>query len=98
MSSSQRGYQEFRAELQIPDSKDKKFVKRKTALKKIVANITMGNDSQSLVSVMALMLNGCSVALVPGCCTVLGYAITRGQKKCDAFVLHLPVRKGEFML
>lgn len=43
--SSQCGYQEFRAELQIPDSKDKKFAKRKTALKKIVANITMGNDS-----------------------------------------------------
>lgn len=37
--------QEFRKELQDAESKDKKFVKRKTALKKIVANITMGNDS-----------------------------------------------------
>lgn len=37
--------QEFRAELQAAESKDKKFVKRKTVLKKIVANITMGNDS-----------------------------------------------------
>lgn len=27
------------------ESKDKKFIKRKTVLKKIVANITMGNDS-----------------------------------------------------
>jgi hypothetical protein len=37
--------QEFRAELQAAETKDKKFVKRKIALKKIVANITMGNDS-----------------------------------------------------
>jgi len=38
--------QEFKAELQEADrGKDKKFVKRKTVLKKIVANITMGNDS-----------------------------------------------------
>jgi hypothetical protein len=28
-------------------TKDKKFVKRKTILKKIVANITMGNDSRA---------------------------------------------------
>ncbi|PFH54393.1 hypothetical protein AMATHDRAFT_53363 [Amanita thiersii Skay4041] len=45
----QRGkIEEFRAELQIADSKDKKFTKRKTALKKIVANITMGNDMSPL--------------------------------------------------
>ena len=37
--------QEFRAELQAAEAKDKKFTKRKTVLKKIVANITMGNDS-----------------------------------------------------
>jgi AP-2 complex subunit beta-1 len=37
--------QEFRAELLAAESKDKKFTKRKTVLKKIVANITMGNDS-----------------------------------------------------
>ena len=41
-----RAAQEFRAELQAAESKDKKFVKRKTVLKKIVANITMGNDSE----------------------------------------------------
>ena len=38
-------FKEFRAELQAAEAKDKKFVKRKTVLKKIVANITMGNDS-----------------------------------------------------
>jgi hypothetical protein len=38
--------QEFKAELQeAAKGKDKKFAKRKTVLKKIVANITMGNDS-----------------------------------------------------
>lgn len=40
--------EEFRAELHAADAKDKKFVKRKTALKKIVANITMGNDMSPL--------------------------------------------------
>lgn len=38
--------QEFKAELQdAAKGKDKKFAKRKVVLKKIVANITMGNDS-----------------------------------------------------
>lgn len=47
----QRGkIQEFRAELQAAESKDKKFTKRKTVLKKIVANITMGNDMSPLFS------------------------------------------------
>lgn len=37
---------ELRAELQASgDKKDKGFIKRKTVLKKIVANMTMGNDS-----------------------------------------------------
>ena len=40
-----RSFQEFRQELQAAETKDKKFTKRKTVLKKIVANITMGNDS-----------------------------------------------------
>ncbi|CAL1704849.1 unnamed protein product [Somion occarium] len=45
----QRGkIQEFRAELQAAEAKDKKFTKRKTVLKKIVANITMGNDMSPL--------------------------------------------------
>lgn len=42
--------QEFRAELQAAEAKDKKFTKRKTVLKKIVANITMGNDSPYALS------------------------------------------------
>jgi AP-2 complex subunit beta-1 len=40
-----RPFQEFRQELQAAETKDKKYTKRKTILKKIVANITMGNDS-----------------------------------------------------
>ncbi|PPQ78078.1 hypothetical protein CVT25_015612 [Psilocybe cyanescens] len=45
----QRGkIEEFRADLQAAETKDKKFVKRKTVLKKIVANITMGNDMSPL--------------------------------------------------
>lgn len=38
--------QELRSELQAAEAKDKKYVKRKTVLKRIVANITMGNDSE----------------------------------------------------
>lgn len=45
----QRGkIEEFRTELQAAETKDKKYVKRKTVLKKIVANITMGNDMSPL--------------------------------------------------
>ncbi|KAJ7452470.1 adaptin N terminal region-domain-containing protein [Mycena galericulata] len=45
----QRGkIEEFRAELHAAEAKDKKFLKRKTVLKKIVANITMGNDMSPL--------------------------------------------------
>lgn len=45
----QRGkIEELRAELQAAEAKDKKFLKRKTALKKVVANITMGNDMSPL--------------------------------------------------
>ncbi|KAI0030746.1 adaptin N terminal region-domain-containing protein [Vararia minispora EC-137] len=45
----QRGkIQELRAELQAAETRDKKFTKRKVVLKKIVANITMGNDMSPL--------------------------------------------------
>ncbi|KAF8797984.1 Adaptor protein complex beta subunit [Phlegmacium glaucopus] len=45
----QRGkIEEFRADLLAAETKDKKYVKRKTVLKKIVANITMGNDMSPL--------------------------------------------------
>ena len=43
--------QELRDELrQSGDKRDKGFIKKKTALKKIVANMTMGNDSAFLAS------------------------------------------------
>lgn len=39
--------QELRDELrQANDKRDKGFTRKKTALKKIVANMTMGNDSE----------------------------------------------------
>lgn len=40
--------QELRIELQATDKKDKGFVKKKTVLKKVVANMTMGNDMSPL--------------------------------------------------
>ncbi|KAG8849819.1 hypothetical protein FRB96_000642 [Tulasnella sp. 330] len=39
---------DLKKELQDADHKDKKYAKRKTVLKKIVANITMGNDMSPL--------------------------------------------------
>jgi len=46
----QRGkVQELRAELQ-DDRKDKGWVRKKTVLKKIIANATMGNDMSALFS------------------------------------------------
>ena len=50
---SRTSVQEFRQELQAAETKDKKFTKRKTVLKKIVANITMGNDSSYCQRLMA---------------------------------------------
>ena len=62
-----RGTQKFRAELEAAESKDKKFTKRKTVLKKVVANITMGNDAlycrQRDVALMGCG-SGCSVPSV----------------------------------
>ncbi|KAF8520233.1 adaptin N terminal region-domain-containing protein [Hysterangium stoloniferum] len=53
----QRGkIQEFRKELQDAELKDKKYVKRKTVLKKIVANITMGNDMSPLFGDVVALL------------------------------------------
>jgi hypothetical protein len=46
-SESARGKtQELKQELQQADKKDKGFVRKKTVLKKVVANMTMGNDSE----------------------------------------------------
>lgn len=46
LSPARSKAQELRAELQVADKKDKGFAKKKTVLKKIVANMTMGNDSR----------------------------------------------------
>ena len=50
--------QELRNELrQANDKRDKGFIKKKTALKKIVANMTMGNDSElSILSCRAQLI------------------------------------------
>lgn len=75
-SISARGkVQELRAELQQADRKDKGFMKKKTALKKIVANMTMGNDSTSCIGLASVLVSAevtlpGSVTAVPGCCAV----------------------------
>jgi hypothetical protein len=45
------GYQELE---DAESTKDKKFIKRKTILKKIVANITMGNDSKGNTLILSV--------------------------------------------
>lgn len=73
--------QEFRAELHAAEAKDKKFVKRKTVLKKIVANITMGNDSApTQLPVQVDAMAHCSmlmhsVSIIPGRCCLSRHAI-----------------------
>lgn len=44
--------QELRTELQQADKKDKGFAKKKIALKKVIANMTMGNDSEFRLAVV----------------------------------------------
>jgi vesicle coat complex subunit len=44
--------QELRTELQQADKKDKGFAKKKIALKKVIANMTMGNDSKFRLDVV----------------------------------------------
>lgn len=65
--------QEFRAELQAAESKDKKFTKRKTVLKKIVANITMGNDSESYCARSVLPVSICRLQCPR--CSVMSYNV-----------------------
>jgi hypothetical protein len=79
--------QELRAELQAADSKDKKGIKRKVALKKVVANITMGNDSVCCLcfvlycSPRELIQYSCSVILVYGCGTMPEFQLGRNQEE-----------------
>lgn len=69
--------QEFRADLQAAETKDKKFVKRKTVLKKIVANITMGNDSWLCQFRLRSGLSRApSVPTIHGCGSMFGNSVT----------------------
>lgn len=53
----QRGkVQELRAELQL-DKKDKGWVRKKTTLKKIIANATLGNDMSPLFNDVVACMN-----------------------------------------
>lgn len=53
----QRGkVQELRAELQV-DKKDKGWVRKKTTLKKIIANATLGNDMSPLFNDVVACMN-----------------------------------------
>ena len=70
--------------IEAAESKDKKFVKRKTVLKKIVANITMGNDSASPVVLSAASDNSVdthSVTTVHRCRPVPWYPAARNQEE-----------------
>lgn len=59
--------QELRDELrQSGDKRDKGYARRKTVLKKIVANMTMGNDSEFTVVGREARLTRCSVTSIPG--------------------------------
>jgi AP-2 complex subunit beta-1 len=47
----------------VADKKDKGFAKKKTVLKKIVANMTMGNDSKEEPEMTAQV--GCMLIFMP---------------------------------
>lgn len=84
----QRGkIQEFRAELQAAESKDKKYVKRKTVLKKIVANITMGNDMSPLFTDVVQCL---SIPLLEIKKMVYLFLVYYGRAKSDSINLVIP--------
>lgn len=77
--------QEFRNELKEAEAKDKKFVKRKVILKKIVANITMGNDSKltwrACQLIRSLNVTFRSVCAISGRGPVYEYSSTGDQKE-----------------
>ncbi|GBE82313.1 Adaptor protein complex beta subunit [Sparassis latifolia] len=84
----QRGkIQEFRAELQAAESKDKKFTKRKTVLKKIVANITMGNDMSPLFTDVIQCLG---IPLLEIKKMVYLFLVCYGRSKADQIHLVIP--------
>jgi hypothetical protein len=58
--------QELRDELrQSGDKRDKGFVRKKTALKKVVANMTMGNDSKLPASLYSSLTEAKLIVSVP---------------------------------
>ncbi|THH32130.1 hypothetical protein EUX98_g2073 [Antrodiella citrinella] len=84
----QRGkIQEFRAELLAAESKDKKFTKRKTVLKKIVANITMGNDMSPLFTDVVQCLG---IPLLEIKKMVYLFLVYYGRSKADQIHLIIP--------
>ncbi|KAH9854157.1 Adaptor protein complex beta subunit [Lenzites betulinus] len=84
----QRGkIQEFRAELEAAETKDKKFTKRKTVLKKIVANITMGNDMSPLFTDVVQSLAVPSLEIKK---MVYLFLVCYGRQKADQ--LHLVIQ------
>ncbi|TCD69745.1 hypothetical protein EIP91_006512 [Steccherinum ochraceum] len=84
----QRGkIQEFRAELMAAESKDKKFQKRKVVLKKIVANITMGNDMSPLFTDVVQCLG---IPLLEIKKMVYLFLVYYGRSKADQIHLVIP--------
>ncbi|KAI0709116.1 Adaptor protein complex beta subunit [Earliella scabrosa] len=84
----QRGkIQEFRAELEAAETKDKKFVKRKTVLKKIVANITMGNDMSPLFTDVVQSLGTPLLEIKK---MVYLFLVCYGRQKADQLHLVIP--------
>ncbi|EIW85223.1 Adaptor protein complex beta subunit [Coniophora puteana RWD-64-598 SS2] len=79
--------EEFRAELAAAEAKDKKFQKRKTVLKKIVANITMGNDMSPLFPDVAQSI-GCPLLEIKK--MVYLYMLSYGRSKPDQIHLVIP--------
>ncbi|KAI0637044.1 Adaptor protein complex beta subunit [Trametes polyzona] len=84
----QRGkIQEFRAELEAAEAKDKKFTKRKTVLKKIVANITMGNDMSPLFTDVVQCLGTPLLEIKK---MVYLFLVCYGRQKADQLHLVIP--------
>ncbi|KAF9264720.1 Adaptor protein complex beta subunit [Marasmius fiardii PR-910] len=84
----QRGkIEEFRAELQAAETKDKKYVKRKTVLKKIVANITMGTDMSPLFTDVAQCLGTPLLEIKK---MVYLFLVSYGRSKPDLIHLVIP--------
>ncbi|RDX56859.1 Adaptor protein complex beta subunit [Lentinus brumalis] len=79
--------QEFRAELEAAESKDKKFTKRKTVLKKIVANITMGNDMSPLFTDVVQSLGAPLLEIKK---MVYLFLVCYGRQKADQLHLVIP--------